>query len=90
MILSGLETPEMEHPLWDVGLPSAGVSHLVLSSCLYQAAAKMIFKNFSALFACALLPGGKRAEEKTPEQWQSAGMIFNLIHRSPVRLWTVV
>lgn len=26
MILSGLETPWMEHTLWDVGLPSAGVS----------------------------------------------------------------
>lgn len=73
--------------MWDCLLQEL-VSHLVLSSCLYQGT-KMIFKNFSALFTYALLPGGKQAE-KTPEDWQSTGMSFNLIHRFPVRPWTVV
>lgn len=94
VILSGLETPGMDYPVWAVGLPSARqdlVSHLVWSSSwLYQGAARMTFKNFLSLFACALLPGVKRGEKETPEQWQSAGMILNLIQCSPMRLWTLV
>ena len=50
----------------------------------------MTFKNFLSFFACALLPGVKRGEEETPEQWQSAGMILNLIQWSPMRLRTLV
>ena len=45
----------------------------------------MTFKNFLSCFACALLPGGKRGDEETPEQWQCAGMILNLIQWPPVR-----
>lgn len=75
--------------LWDHLLQEL-VPHLVLSSCVYRGAARMTLKNFLSFFVCALLPGVKRGEVETPEQWQSAGMILNIIQWSSVSLCTLV